>query len=123
MMGKAFAATKESAAEKKEMKVEIPYRCSQQGCLVIHPPTVQEHTEALYRGQASAAFQREGLAPEGEEAWIPVTGSAIELLDDLHAKIKLGISYGGARTIKELQEHAEFARVTPAYLQEAGTRL
>lgn len=98
MIGGLFAATNESAAIKKDGK-------------------------ALYRGQASAAFQRQGLAPEGEEGWIGVTGSASDLISILHSQLRSGLSYGGARSIEELQRHAKFIKVTPAYMQESKVRI
>ena len=127
MMGKAFCATEESAAEKrireKEGKiVNVVY--ADTGKLTGKKRThIYTINQALYRGQASASFQKKGLKPEGEEAWITVTGSAGDLIDDLHKGIRSGLTYGGARTIKELQEHASFVQVTPSYAQEAGTRL
>ena len=107
MLGKMFAACEESAAEKAK----------------IHPMTNPEGVSvALYKGQASEEFQREGVVPEGEGAWIPVTGSANDLMDKLEAGIRSGMTYGGARTIKELQEHAIFVEVTSSYWDEMRTR-
>lgn len=98
MLGKMFAATRESGATKRA-------------------------GNAFYKGQASKEFQREGLKPEGAEGWIPVSGGAKDMIDDLHAGIRSGLTYGGARTIRELQEHAIFVKVTPSCLQESGLRL
>lgn len=114
MLGKLFAATTESAAEKKMTNMKF-----------IGPPAgaVIGDSIARYRGQASEYFQREGLKPEGEEGWLTVTGSAVDLMDGLEAGIKSGLTYGGARTIAELQEHATFVEVTATFQQEKGTRL
>jgi len=111
MIGKLFAATTESAAQKRAGRVVRSIGRTDQEML------------ALYRGQASEVFQRQGLVPEGKEGWIPVTGSAKDLMDQLEAGIKSGLTYGGARSIQELQEHATFVEVTSSFQAEAGTRL
>ncbi|MDY6957694.1 MAG: guanosine monophosphate reductase [Halobacteriota archaeon] len=110
MLGKMFAATVESAAEKM-------------GRIVRNNNGFDDCMYAKYKGQASSSFQREGLTPEGVEGWIPVTGSAGDLINSLHAGIKSGLTYGGARTIRELQDHAIFTRVTPAYGAESKPQL
>jgi IMP dehydrogenase len=104
MLGKLFAATNESGAEKG----------------AAYPAGMKRLLRAKYRGQASADFQTEffggvkdGTVPEGEASWIPVTGSAKDLIEQL---------LGGARTIKELQRKAEFIEVTSNYNAESNTR-
>ena len=109
MIGKLFAATKESAAEKVKGR--------------------DGGIEARYRGQASMEFQldhfgevKEGTVPEGESMYIPVTGTAQELIDRLLGGVRSGMTYGGARSIKELQRKAEFIEVTDSYPIESGVR-
>lgn len=104
MIGKLFALTKESAAEKREGK-------------------------AKFRGQASEDFQtefygglKEKTVAEGVDFWAPVTTSAHELIDDLLGGLRSGLTYGGARNIKELQRKAEFVEVTLSYLAESHPR-
>lgn len=108
MIGKLFALTHESAAEK---------RVSENG------------TEAKYRGQASEDFQNEfygGLkdktVAEGVDFWAPVTGTVQELLDTLLGGLRSGMTYGGARNLKELQRKAEFVTVTANYMAESRPR-
>jgi IMP dehydrogenase len=108
MIGKLFALTNESAAQKKETK---------------------EGLFAKYRGQASEDFQKEfygGLkektTSEGTNFWAKVTGSADELLDQLLGGIRSGMTYGGARSIKELQRKAEFVEVSNSYMMESNPR-
>ena len=69
--------------------------------------------EAKYRGQASEDFQNEfygGLkdktVAEGIDTWGEVSGSAVELINSLLGGIRSGMTYGGARSIKELQRKA-----------------
>ena len=101
MIGKLFALTRESAAPKKRSS-EVP-----SGLL------------AKYRGQASKDFQtdfygglKDKTVAEGIDFWAPVSGSAKELIDELLGGIRSGLTYGGARNIKELQRKAEFVEVT-----------
>jgi len=111
MMGKLFALTEESAAPKRD-SIE-----SDRG------------REAKFRGQASADFQNEfygGLkkktVAEGIDFWGPVSGTATQLINTLLGGIRSGMTYGGARSIKELQTKAEFVKVSPTYMMESNTR-
>lgn len=111
MIGKLFAFTKESASQKRESKTS---------------PT---KLEAKYRGQASKDFQanfygglKEKTVAEGIDFWGPVTGSAEEVLNDLLGGLRSGLTYGGARNIKELQRKAEFVEVTAHYAHESHPR-
>ncbi|MDE3055094.1 MAG: guanosine monophosphate reductase [Verrucomicrobiota bacterium] len=108
MVGKLFAQTKESAAPKRETPAGL---------------------EAKFRGQASLDFQNEfygGLkaktVAEGVDFWGPVTGSAKDLIANLLGGLRSGLTYGGARSIKELQRKAEFVLVSSSYAQESKPR-
>lgn len=110
MMGKLFALTSESAAQKR-------------------PAAGGAGMEAKYRGQASADFQNDfygGLkdktVAEGVDFWAPVSGSAQDLIDSLLGGLRSGLTYGGARSIKELQRKAEFVEVTSSYMHESHPR-
>lgn len=111
MIGKLFAFTNESAAPKR--------------------PSANDSTkqEAKYRGQASEDFQtdfygalKEKTVAEGVDFWGPVSGSAMQLIHYLLGAIRSGMTYGGAKSIKELQRKAEFVQVTPTYLAESKPR-
>lgn len=100
MIGKLFAATKESAGCKGDV--------------------------SEYRGQASEQFQKEYFGemkkltvPEGVHFSMPVTGPAKELIALLLGGLRSGLTYGGARNIKELQRKAEFVEVTHNYIHES----
>lgn len=115
MVGKLFALTNESAAEKREV-------CKARS-------DTRADFEAKYRGQASEDFQNEyygGLkektVAEGTDFWAPVSGSAQSLIDELLGGLRSGLTYGGARSIKELQRKAEFMKVTPSYGLESNPR-
>ena len=111
MIGKLFALTKESAAPKRESD---------------RSPT---GFEAKFRGQASEDFQNDfygGLkhktVAEGIDFWAPVSGTAMELIDKLLGGLRSGLTYGGARNIKELQRKAEFVEVSDHYMAESRPR-
>lgn len=111
MIGKLFAMTKESAAPKRKSEKD------------------PNKWEAKYRGQASEDFQNDfygGLkaktVAEGVDFWTYVTGTAEELLDQLLGGVRSGMTYGGAKSIKELQRKAEFMQVTNSYIVESKPR-
>lgn len=124
MIGKMFALTKESAAPKQLMGGKTV------GNLNVGFKDVGQVLHAKYRGQASEDFQKDfkgglkpGTVPEGTDFWAPVSGSARELLDTLLGGIRSGLTYGGARTIEELQRKAEFVKVnSPSYQLESNPR-
>ncbi len=120
MIGKLFAATVESAAQKRTIGAEILERGLPADTLKF---LQRQGVEALYRGQASSHFQREGMIPEGEEEWIEVTGPAKTMISTLVGGVKSGMTYGGASTIEELQRKAEFREVNPSYMKESEVRL
>jgi IMP dehydrogenase/GMP reductase len=116
MLGRLFAGCHESAAEKRQ----------KQGTTVLDDGFVWE---AKYRGQASAEFQedfygqiKDGTVPEGIGTWIPVTGSAKDLIETLLAGVRSGFTYAGSKHIEELHRKAEFVEVTPNYLRESEAR-
>lgn len=111
MIGKLFALTNESAAPKRAT-AQVP-----------------SGLEAKYRGQASEDFQtdfygalKEKTVAEGIDFWASVTGSTQSLINNLLGGLRSGMTYGGARSIKELQRKAEFVEVTSTYLKESIPR-
>ena len=108
MIGKLFALTEESASEKR------PIAANGGGL------------EAKYRGQASKDFQidfygglKRNTVPEGTDFWAPVSGSAQACIEELMGGLRSGMTYAGARNVKELQRKAEFVAVGSAYLAES----
>ncbi len=108
MIGKLFALTEESAAEKRRGKSGM---------------------EAKYRGQSSEDFQtdyygglKQKTVAEGADFWALVSGSAKKLIENLLGGLRSGLTYGGAKNIKELQRKAEFLSVSPHYIEESQPR-
>ncbi len=104
MIGKLFALTEESAAPKQK-------------------------GQAKFRGQASADFQtefygglKEKTVAEGIDFWAPVSGPAVGLINQLLGGLRSGMTYGGARNLKELQRKAEFVQVMGTYISESKPR-
>ena len=60
------------------------------------------------------------VVAEGVEAAVPYRGAVDDLLTQLVGGLRSGLSYGGARTIRELQDTAEFVQITPAGVLESG---
>lgn len=119
MIGKLFASVDESAAKKYKKIIDN-----------------KEYTYYHYRGQASEEFQNDyyggvknKTVPEGISGDVKRSNTdptnAEELIELLLGGIRSGMTYGGARTIKELQRKAEFCEVCNAvsHFNESSTRI
>ncbi len=111
MIGKLFAVTSQSAAQKRK------------------DPENSKIEQAKYRGQASEDFQidfygglKNKTVPEGVDFWADLSGTSQELINVLMGGLRSGLTYGGARNIKELQRKAEFVQVFNSYLAESNPR-
>ena len=79
---------------------------------------------AMARGSADRYFQQEikdtlKLVPEGVEGRVPYKGPAANVLHQLVGGLRAAMGYVGAKNIGELQEKAEFIRVSGAGLRES----
>ena len=81
----------------------------------------------VYRGMASVEAQvdwrGEARSLEGVSTTIPYKGGVVKILHDLEQNIRSGLSYSGARSIKELQAVASFIRQTNASMVESSTHI
>jgi IMP dehydrogenase len=59
------------------------------------------------------------VVAEGVEAAVPYRGSVDDLLQQLVGGLRSALSYGGAGSIRALQENAEFIRITQAGITES----
>jgi IMP dehydrogenase len=59
------------------------------------------------------------LVPEGVEGRVPYKGALSETIFQLVGGIKAGMGYCGCKDIPNLQEHAQFIRITGAGLKES----
>ena len=60
------------------------------------------------------------VVPEGVEAVVPYRGGVEDILHQLVGGVRSGMSYAGAETIAQLQDKAEFIRITAAGGKESG---
>lgn len=76
---------------------------------------------AMKKGSADRYFQDKNkkLVPEGVEGRVPYKGSVADTIFQLVGGIRSGMGYCGCPTISELQERAEFVRITGAGLKES----
>jgi IMP dehydrogenase len=113
MIGSLFAGTDESPGE------TILY---------------QGRTYKSYRGMGSLGAMKQGskdryfqsdvesdvkLVPEGIEGRVPYRGSLSANIHQLLGGLRSGMGYTGCQTLKELQEKAQFMRITNAGLRES----
>jgi IMP dehydrogenase len=61
----------------------------------------------------------EEIVPEGIEALVPFRGNVAELIKQFIGGLRSGISYCGARNIKEMQQNAVFLKITQAGMIES----
>ncbi|MFO1033800.1 MAG: IMP dehydrogenase [Hyphomicrobiales bacterium] len=79
---------------------------------------------AMARGSADRYFQQDvgnslKLVPEGIEGQVPYKGPVAAVLHQLVGGLRAAMGYVGAATIQELQEKAQFVRITGAGLRES----
>jgi IMP dehydrogenase len=79
---------------------------------------------AMARGSADRYFQQDirdhlKLVPEGIEGQVPFKGAVREIIHQLVGGVKAAMGYTGSRSIAELQERAQFVRITNAGLSES----
>lgn len=79
---------------------------------------------AMARGSADRYFQADikdtmKLVPEGIEGQVPYKGPVGNIIHQLAGGLKAAMGYVGAKTIPDLQEKAEFIRISSAGLRES----
>ncbi len=79
---------------------------------------------AMARGSADRYFQEEvkdtmKLVPEGVEGQVPFKGAAGSVVHQLVGGLRAAMGYTGAATVPDLQERAQFVRITNAGLRES----
>jgi IMP dehydrogenase len=79
---------------------------------------------AMARGSADRYFQQDikdqlKLVPEGIEGQVPFKGAAADVIHQLVGGVKAAMGYTGSATIEQLQQRAQFVRITNAGLRES----
>ncbi len=113
MMGSMFAGTEEAPGDKILYQGRAYKSYRGMGSL-----------GAMAKGSADRYFQKQGqdpleLVPEGVEGRVPYKGPVGQVIHQLIGGLRAGMGYTGAGTIKELQERAQFVRITNAGLKES----
>lgn len=80
-----------------------------------------------YRGMASKEAQVNWRGAyssyEGVSTRVPYRGTVIRILEDIERGIRSGLSYSGARNLREFQSTAELIEQTPAGMGESKTHI
>jgi IMP dehydrogenase len=94
----------------------------------------QGRTYKVYRGMGSLGAMKDGskdryfqdtvehddkLVPEGIEGKVPYKGALSSILHQLVGGVKSGMGYLGATSVSQLQERAQFVKITPQGLRES----
>lgn len=113
MMGSMFAGTEEAPGDKIFYQGRAYKSYRGMGSL-----------GAMAKGSADRYFQKQGqdpmeLVPEGVEGRVPYKGSVGQVIHQLIGGLRAGMGYTGAPTIAELQQRAQFVRITNAGLKES----
>jgi IMP dehydrogenase len=79
---------------------------------------------AMARGSADRYFQQDikdhlKLVPEGIEGQVPFKGPVRDIVHQLVGGVKAAMGYTGSASISDLQERAQFVRITNAGLSES----
>jgi IMP dehydrogenase len=75
----------------------------------------------MQKGSKDRYFQESAdkLVPEGVEGRVPYKGSLSDTVFQLVGGLKAGMGYCGAATLEQLQDVAEFIKITNASLTES----
>ena len=110
MMGSMFAGTEESPGETVLYKGRSYKTYRGMGSIA-----------AMERGSKDRYFQNDAkkLVPEGVEGMVPYKGKVEDIVFQIIGGIRSGLGYCGAETIVNLQEKAQFVKITAASLKES----
>lgn len=116
MLGQMLAGTKEAPGDIKIIK-GIPYKLYR-GMGSLAAMADSKAARERYR-QAEGEKDKDKLVPEGVEGIVPYKGEVAKIIFQLLGGLRSGMGYVGAMNIKELQEKADFDRISPAGLSES----
>ncbi len=117
MIGGLFAGCEEAPGApviRNGQKFKIVRGMASLGAAMGRKAAEENHLES-----AESQEEWDKVIPEGVEAVVPYRGHVKELVQQLVGGLRSGLSYGGAKTIKALQETAEFIEISPAGVQES----
>ena len=73
--------------------------------------------------EAQIAWRGRASSLEGVSTTIPYKGSVSEILPDLHQNVRSGLSYSGARSIREFRDKVKMIKQTPSGIAESRTHI
>ena len=117
MIGRLLAGTDESPGTivvRNGRKYKI-YR----GMASLYAMLGREVREAGNEAEALLDASEYSYYAEGVEAYVPYTGSVSEVIRQLVAGLRSGMSYLGARNVDELRRNAVFIRITESAFRES----
>jgi len=117
MIGSLFAGCEEAPGSpviRDGQKVKVVRGMASLGAAMARRLAEQEQDES-----AESQVDWDKVVPEGVEAVVPYRGHVHEIVYQLVGGLRSGLSYGGARTIKELQTQAEFIVIWSAGVGES----
>jgi IMP dehydrogenase len=91
-------------------------RYFQNGSDLSNPP---EETEGVVQRERAAGNRLAKFVPEGIEGRVPYRGPLESMVYQLVGGLRSGMGYLGCGTVKELQEKAQFVRISGAGLRES----
>jgi IMP dehydrogenase len=118
MIGSLFAGCEESPGSpviRQGQKFKVVRGMASLGA-AIGRKTVEAGADESAESQADW----DKVVPEGVEAVVPYRGHVHEIVYQLVGGLRSGLSYGGARTIEEMQEKAEFVEISAAGVRESN---
>lgn len=119
MVGNLLAGTTESpgtVVSRGGARVKVFRGMASAGAAAARRAIDGDPQDALARGDQT---EFSPIVPEGVEAVVPLRGSAADIVGQLVGGLRSGMSYSNATTIREMQERAQFVRITSAGLTES----
>ena len=117
MIGSLFAGCEEAPGSpviRNGQKFKVVRGMASLGAAIGRKRADKENGES-----AESQEEWDKVVPEGVEAVVPYRGHVHELVFQLVGGLRSGLSYGGARSIAELQEKAEFIKISSAGVKES----
>lgn len=124
MIGSLFAGCEEAPGSpviRNGQKVKVVRGMASLGAAMGRRAAEQEGGASETDESAEDQSDWDKVVPEGVEAVVPYRGHVHEILYQMVGGLRSGLSYGGAGTIPQLQEEAEFIEISPAGIRESGS--
>ncbi len=124
MIGSLFAGTEEAPGSpviRDGQKFKVVRGMASLGAAIGRKAAEQAERADNDEESAESQVDWAKVVPEGVEAVVPYRGNVQEIVYQLVGGLRSGLSYGGARTIQELQEKAEFIEISAAGVRESGS--